>query len=94
VKDWTGEAIRFARHAIKAETETRAGQLNAIWMVLSLAVVVTAGLPDLLQAVVRIWEPTYTTGLPSGLALFGIWAGASLLCVLFVGLTSPEREHD
>jgi hypothetical protein len=92
VRDWTREAIAFARHALESEKDTPAGRLNAIWMVPSLAVVAGAGIFDALQALVRVWKPHYSAGLPSGLALFAVWAGSSLLCIALVGLMSPRRE--
>lgn len=92
MKDRVAQALAFARHAIDSEVNTRAGRLNGLLIVLGFVVIVISGATDLLQVVIRIWKPAYTTGLPSAVGLFAIWLTAGLICVASIAALTPRRD--
>jgi hypothetical protein len=71
------------RQILDAERLTHAGRVNSLAVVLGFVVVLASGAFDLIQVIVRIWRPGYTTGLPA-VTMFAIWVGLALFCVLIV----------
>jgi hypothetical protein len=72
---------KLARSIIDAETVTPAGRLNALTIIAGVAIIFAGGVLDVGQAIVRLWDDDYVTGLPSVLALFAVWLGGAILCV-------------
>ena len=75
------QALQFARYALKLETATTAGRINALGLVFATALVGASAAIDLLQALVRICKPGYTAGLPSTMGLFALFLAGTVLCV-------------
>jgi hypothetical protein len=71
---------------VRIESLTVAGRVNFGLVATGLLVVLGTGVHDLAQVVIRNWRPNYETGLPSGLAFFGMWLAAVLLCVVIVAV--------
>ena len=69
---------------------TPPGIVNLVTVLGGLAVVLTMGITDAWQALVRTWDSSYRTGLPSTLDLFLIYALLAILCVLILTLLRPQ----
>jgi hypothetical protein len=72
---------------------TPAGVVNLVGLIGALIVVLTAGLTDGLQALVRIAEPTYSAGLPSAAALLSLYLVCLIVCVALLALLTPPRRR-
>jgi hypothetical protein len=84
--DSKNAVIEFARHALRAEFLTPAGVINLVSLFSFFVLILSLGLLDVIQAIVRTWDSSYTTGSESFLLLCGLYALVMLLCVLIVGL--------
>lgn len=84
-------ALELARLIVDAERLTPAGQLNALGVAFVFVLILGIGVFDLIQAIVRIWEPRYTNGLPNLLGLLGVFAFLFLFSVLIVVRLEPPR---
>ncbi len=81
----------LARLILDAERLTPAGRLNP-GTCIAFMVVLGAGLVDVFQAIVRTWRPEYTRGLPSVVALLGVFAGMFCSVLLIVVRLGPHRD--
>lgn len=91
------DKIRGAGHlmriALKAEGLTPGGRLNLAGMTLVFVLTVGSGVLDVVQAVVRIWDPNYTTGLPSFLWVLATFGALLMVCVLIIVLLEPRLNE-
>jgi hypothetical protein len=83
----------FSRTALDLERSTVAGKLNALGMAIGFVVLTAGEIVNGVQVVVRVFDPNYSSGVPSTIALFAIFCGYSLLCVLMLGLLDPGSER-
>jgi len=55
--------------------------------------VVGSGVFDLIQVIVRIWNPSYQSGLPSAIAHVALLVGTILLCVAILAAFPPSGSR-
>jgi hypothetical protein len=71
------------------------GRYNLIGTAGVLVIVLGAGALDLLQAVVRIWQDHYETGLPSVLTFLWVFVALVLACTAILALVElPKRDRE
>ena len=78
------------RDALKAEGTSVAGRVNLLGTVLAYVLVAAAGLLDVWQAIVRVWNDNYTAGAPSLLTLLVVFGLIFLACTLILALTTDR----
>lgn len=83
--------IQFARHALRAEFLTPAGVINLVSLFSVFILILSLSILDIIQALVRIWDASYTTASDSLMWLVALYLGAMLLCVFIVGLVTPRK---
>lgn len=81
--DAVNKVLGLVREVIRMETMTDSGRLNLVFMLLAFVVPLGAGVLDLAQVLIRLWNPTYETGLPF-FSVFATALGASLACVALI----------
>ena len=92
MSEWLRTTADLALEAIKREGVTPAGRVNIVVLLLALAATVTAGLTDLIQAVVRIFNSGYSTGLPSFLSMLVAVLVTLLACVAILAAADIGRR--
>lgn len=63
---------------------TVAGRINFAVIVLAFVIPVASSAFGSVQAVIRIWKPSYNAGAAPLLPLFVMWLVASLACVIVI----------
>jgi len=84
--------VQLVRAILKAERLTAAGRLNALGLAFMFALILAAGVGDLLQSLIRIARPHYSTGLPNLAGLLAVFGGLFLVCVAIIAVTDRGRE--
>ncbi len=79
-KPLTQRVADILGHAVRAEFTTRPGQLNVIFMLGGVLLVLTAAVTQLVALVVHIFDPHAAAG-ASFFGLFVAWALVSLMCI-------------
>lgn len=84
----------FTRQVLRAETLSVPGRVNLFGLGVIFLLVVGGGLLDVVQALVRVWKPTYDTGLRSLLSFVVTYGLLLLLCVLLLVVADRPRRQD
>jgi hypothetical protein len=86
---------RHVATALRLESLTPAGRINFSLVAIALVIVVSTGMLDLAQTIIRAWKAHYETGLPSALDFFICWLIAMILCVMIVAAAQrPRSDQD
>jgi hypothetical protein len=92
VKDWLDRLGEILLETIRLESSA-AGKVNVLGTIGALGIIgIGSGLLDFWQAIVRVLEPEYTTGLPSAVPLFILFFSALLLCVGMLAFIEKHRS--
>ncbi len=82
----------LARETVRAETDNWAGRSNFLGLTaLFVLLFAPAFIFDIVQATVRMWDATYTTGLPSSISIARNYGVLMLLCVICLGVIEVLR---
>jgi hypothetical protein len=88
--------LRFARLVVTAEGLTVPGRANLLGLGCVFLLVVGGGLLDIVQALVRVWNSQYESGLPSLLSFVWVYGVLFLACVSVLVIaevvTRPSNE--
>lgn len=71
------------------ETMSLAGRINVFGMTLVFALLAADGTLDVVQAIVRIWRPSYKAGNPPLLLLVAVMSALTFCCVVLVSIIDP-----
>lgn len=93
LREHIATGVDLVKETIGMEFGTPAGQVNLVSIGLAFIIVLLSGAFDLLQALVRICRPNYTTGMPSGVVMFAMFIGLTLVCTLIVGLLGGGKRR-
>lgn len=75
----------LVREPIRAESDNWAGRVNFLGLVaIFLLIFVPGEAVNIVQVIIRIWKPHYTTGMPSAISLAITYGVLLLLCVLIL----------
>jgi hypothetical protein len=86
--------LDFIQRAWSEERAGLPGHINLALIAISAAVVAISLATEAIQAVVRIFKPQYSTGLPSLIVPLIILFVGGLVCVMLVGLLAILSDRD
>jgi len=92
LKDWLYAVLDLARQSVRREAFTPAGRINLVGILIALGGTFLLGAADLVQIVVRIFRPEYSSGLPSSLWLLGLAFLTLLGCVAILAAAEKRDQ--
>ena len=81
------------RAGLRIEFGSDPGRTNGIYLAYGFVIILVLGAPNLLEPIVRIWDPDYSSGFPL-VAVFAIFTGGFIICMMLLVLLAALIRSD
>lgn len=86
-------ALKAVRAGLRIEFGSDPGRINGTYLAYGLVIILILGAPNLLEPIVRIWDPDYSSGFPL-VAVFAIFTGGFIICMMLLVLLAALIRSD